>query len=217
MLASILILATVAPAQDTAPQGALTVVRAVESRYNRMSALKADFLQIYRSSENSAARQEVGTLYLKKPGKMRWEYARPEVKLFVSDGKTIWFYVPEDAQVTRMKAGESTDLRTPLRFLLGRMNLRREFHVSLASDAAPLDPGNSILRLTPKREGDRFRELLLEVDGAARIRRLKITETDGAVTEFRLFGEVTNPPIDNAMFRFEAPPGVEVIDEPTAE
>lgn len=204
-----LCLAAPASVAETADQ----LVRSLENHYNRLETLKADFVQIYKTDERAAARQEVGTLYLKKPGQMRWEYARPEVKLFVSDGKTIFFYVPEDRQVTRVPVKESTDLRTPLRFLLGRMDLKREFRVSLADDTAPLDPGNPVLRLVPKRSDERFGELLLEMDGRERIRRLKIVETDGGVTEFRLSGEVPNPPLDRALFRFRAPPGVEVVEE----
>jgi outer membrane lipoprotein carrier protein len=189
------------------------VVRALESHYNRLQCLKAQFIQIYRSSPQAPPRQEYGTLYLKKPGKMRWEYASPEVKLFVSDGRTVYFYVPEDQQATRMPVKESGDLRLPLRFLLGRMNLKREFHVELAGDVAPLDSGNPVLRLTPRRSDDRVRELLLEADARDRIRRVRITETDGAVTEFQLSAETPSPPLDDAMFRFRPPPGVEVVEE----
>ncbi len=199
------------------PATADEVVRVLESHYNRLESLKAGFVQIYRSDEQAPPRQEAGTLYLKKPGRMRWEYAQPEVKLFLSDGKTIFFYVPQDRQVIRVPAKESADLRTPLRFLLGRMNLKREFRVELAQDAAPLDPGNPVLRLLPKRNDERFRELLLEMDGRERIRRLKILENDGAITEFRLFGEIPNPPLDNALFQFRIPPGVEMVDENSSQ
>ena len=189
------------------------VIRRVENHYNRLASLRANFVQVYRVDERASARQETGTLYLKKPGKMRWEYMHPEIKLFLSDGKTIFFYVPEDRQVTRIKAKESADLRTPLRFLLGRMDLKRAFRVSLAADVAPLDPGNAVLRLVPKGEGEAFRELYLEVDGRDCIRRLKVLDLDGAVTEFRLTGEVPNPPLDNALFRFQVPAGVEVVEQ----
>ena len=155
--------------------------------------MKANFVQIYRTDERAPSREEAGILYLKKPGKMRWEYTRPEVKLFLSDGKRIFFYVPQDNQVIRIPVKRSADLRTPLGLLLGRMNLKRAFRVELASDAAPLDPGNPVLRLRPKKNRERFRELLLEVDGRKRIRRIKILETDGTITEFRLFGEIPNP------------------------
>lgn len=199
------------------PVTADEVVRVLESHYNRLDSLKAEFVQIYRSDEQAPPRQEAGTLYLKKPGRMRWEYAQPEVKLFLSDGKTIFFYVPQDRQVIRVPVKESADLRTPLRFLLGRMNLKREFRVELAQNAAPLDPGNPVLRLLPKRNDERFRELLLEMDGRERIRRLKILESNGAITEFRLFGEIPNPRLDNALFQFRPPPGVEVVDENSSQ
>lgn len=191
------------------------VVRGLEDHYNRLQSLKAQFIQVYRSSPQAPAREEYGMLYLKKPGKMRWEYASPEVKLFVSDGKTVYFYVPEDRQATRMLVKESADLRLPLRFLLGRMNLKREFRVELASDTAPLDPGNPVLRMTPRQQENRLREMVLEADTRDRIRRVKIIETDGTVTEFRLSGETPNPPLDSAMFRFRPPPGVEIIEQKT--
>src|SRR5258706_14987722 len=83
------------------------VIRALETRYNRLETLKANFTQLYREDDRAAPREEAGLVYLKKPGRMRWEYTRPEVKLFVSDGKIFYFYVPADRQVTRMPAAES--------------------------------------------------------------------------------------------------------------
>ena len=192
------------------------VVRTLERHYNRMRTLKANFVQIYKTDARAPSREEAGILYLKKPGKMRWEYTHPEVKLFLLDGKRIFFYVPQDSQVIRIPVKRSADLRTPLRFLLGRMNLKRTFRVELARDAAPLDPGNPVLRLRPKKNRERFRELLLEVDGRQRLRRIKILESDGTITEFRLFGEIPNPPLDSALFRFRLPPGVELIEESRA-
>ena len=190
------------------------VVRALEARYNGLQTLKAEFVQRYQETDRAPVREEAGVLYLKKPGRMRWEYMRPETKLFVSDGKTVYFYAPEDRQVTRMPAPESADLRAPLRFLLGKLNLKRSFsRVDLAKDAAPLDPGNPVLRLLPKSPQERFRELLVEVDQQSRIRRLVIYEADGSRTEFRLNGEQSNPPLNPALFHFTIPPGVEVVDE----
>jgi outer membrane lipoprotein carrier protein len=190
------------------------LVRTIEARYNRIETLKANFTQIYREDERAAPREEAGVIYLKKPGRMRWEYTRPEEKLFVSDGKSVYFYAPADRQVTRMPAAESADVRTPLRFLLGKLNLKRAFQrVEIALDLAPLDPGNPVLRLLPKSRDERFREMCLEVDQQYRIRRLVIFETNGTRSEFRFFGEESNPRLDPALFRFVVPPGVEVVDE----
>ena len=177
-------------------------------------SLKASFVQIYRDGDRAQAREEAGVVYLKKPGRMRWEYTRPENKLFVSDGKIVYFYAPEDRQVTRMPAADSEDVRTPLRFLLGKLNLKRSFRVvELARDQAPLDPGNPVLHLLPKSAQERFREMYLEVDQQYRFRRLIIYETGGACSEFRFTGEEANPRLDPGLFRFVIPPGVEVVDE----
>jgi outer membrane lipoprotein carrier protein len=192
-------------------------IRRLEDHYNRLNTLKASFVQIYREDARSPAREEAGVIYLRKPGKMRWEYARPDQKLFLSDGKTVYFYVPSDKQVTRMPVDEAADARLPLRFLLGKLNIRRTFgRVELPADAAPLDPGNTVLRLYPKqRKGveEMFQELLLEIDQRDRIRRLVVYETGGARSEFRLTGEEPNPRLDQGLFRFDIPPGVEVVDE----
>ncbi len=194
------------------------LIRAVETRYNRLDTLKSNFTQLYREDERATPREEAGVVYLRKPGRMRWEYSRPEVKLFVSDGKNVYFYVPADRQVTRMPAAESDDVRTPLRFLLGRLNLKRSFrHVAIATDMAPLDPGNPVLHLLPKSKDERFKEMYLEIDQQYRIRRLVILETSGTKSEFRFFGEEPNPRLDQALFRFTVPPGVEVIDERTGQ
>ena len=169
-------------AGTTAPPDPLNgVIRRLEEHYNRLETLKAGFVQFYRAEERAPVHEEAGTVYLKKPGRMRWEYTRTETKLFISDGKMVYFYAPEDRQVTRMPAATSGDVRTPLGFLLGRLNLKRSFgHVELAQDFAPLDPGNPVLRLTPKAKEERFRELFLEVDQQSRIRRLVVEEGDSS-------------------------------------
>ena len=74
-----------------------------------------------------AKRSESGTLLLRKPGKMRWDYDQPKGKLFVSDGKFLWLYTPEDNRAEKMKLKESDDMRAPLAFLLGKLDFQKEF------------------------------------------------------------------------------------------
>src|SRR5437899_12633161 len=90
----------------------------VDTHYNHLRSLEAEFTEVYRGS--GMERTETGTLWLKKPGKMRWEYRSPREKLFVSDGKDAWFYVPEDQQARRQAAKKLDDARSPLAFLLGK-------------------------------------------------------------------------------------------------
>jgi len=95
-----------------------SLAAAVDAHYNHLRSLEAEFTQLYRGS--GMERTESGTLWLKKPGKMRWEYRSPKEKLFVSDGKDAWFYVPEDRQARKESAKKLEDVRSSLAFLLGK-------------------------------------------------------------------------------------------------
>src|SRR5438034_7258589 len=119
------------------------LARAVDEHYNRLRTLQAEFTEIYRGS--GIERTESGTLWLKKPGKMRWEYRSPKEKLFVSNGKDAWFYVPDDRQARKGAAKKLEDVRSPLAFLLGKTKLEKELHgLSLAPDITPLSSGNTV-------------------------------------------------------------------------
>ena len=111
----------------------------MDNRYNHLQTLQAEFTETYRGA--GVERTESGTLWLKKPGKMRWEYRSPKEKLFLSDGKDAWFYLPGDRQVRRTSVKKLDDLRSPLAFLLGKTKLEKELDgLSLAPDVAPLEP-----------------------------------------------------------------------------
>ena len=114
-----------------------SLAAAVDAHYNHLRSLEAEFTEVYRGS--GMERTETGTLWLKKPGKMRWEYRSPREKLFVSDGKDAWFYVPDDRQARKTPAKKLEDVRSPLAFLLGKTKLEKELQgLSLAPDVAPL-------------------------------------------------------------------------------
>ena len=189
------------------------VIARLEARYNHMESLRAVFVQQYRASEQGAVREESGIVYLRKPGQMRWDYTKPEIKQFFCSGKEAYFYAPADHQATRFSVKESTDVRIPLRFLLGKLNLRRIFaKVEMAGDLAPIDPGDPVLKLWPKK-GETFLDVYLEIDGQSRIRRLVIDDGDGSRSDFRLSAEEPNPHLDSNLFRFTPPPGVTIVDE----
>ncbi len=183
----------------------------VDQRYNNLQTLETLFTETYRGA--GVTRSESGTLYLKRPGKMRWDYVEPRPKLFVSDGKTAWFYVPGDQQVRRAPVKKLDDLRSPIRYLLGKAKLEKEFSgLSLAPDVTPDVAGDTVLRGVPKGMEDRVSQVLLEITPDYRIRRITIEEVDGSVTEFRFSTSKENTAISDARFRFSPPPGVETID-----
>src|SRR5256886_8250535 len=122
-----------------------SVARQVDERYNHLQTLTADFTEIYLGS--GLERTESGTLWLKKPGKMRWEYRSPEEKLFVGDGHDGWLYLPTEKQVRKSSMKKLNDLRSPLAFLLGQTKLEKELTgLSFAPDMQTSAPDNVMLR-----------------------------------------------------------------------
>jgi outer membrane lipoprotein carrier protein len=193
------------------PTDVHSLASAVDHRYNHLQTLKADFTEIYRGA--GMERTESGTLWLKKPGKMRWQYRSPREKLFVSDGQFAWFYVPGEPQVRRTPVRQLDDLRSPLAFLLGKTKLEKELSgLSPAPDIAPRTAGNVVLRGVPRAMGDQVNLVLIEITPASWIDRIILEGTDGSTTEFRFQGQTEDGKINDQNFRFAVPPGVEVID-----
>jgi len=188
------------------------IAAAVDARYNHLHTLQCEFTEIYSGA--GSQRTESGTLWLKKPGKMRWEYRSPTAKLFIGDGKNAWFYVPGERQVRRTEIRKLDDLRSPLAFLLGKTKLEKELQgLSLAPDVAPLVQGDMVLRGMPKAMADRLNQVLLEIMPDSWIRRIVIQQADGSTTEYRFSGEKQNVKVADQRFEFSIPDGVEVIDE----
>jgi len=187
------------------------VAQAVDQHYNHLHTLKAEFTESYRGA--GTERVETGTLWLKKPGKMRWEYRSPREKLFLSDGKDGWFYLPGDKQVRKTPVRKLDDLRSPLAFLLGKARLEKQLQgLSLAPDQTPLVPGNMVLRGVPKNLADRVSQVLLEVTPDNRIVRIQMDEVDGSVTEYRFDQQQENVQVADQQFHFTVPAGVELIE-----
>ncbi len=188
------------------------LVNALQAKYARLASLSADFTQIY-TAPGERTRRESGHLLLKKPGKMRWDYTAPETKLYVSDGKLIYEYLPAERLATRAKVKETSDLRAPFMFLLGRGNLRRDFkRIEFASES-PVRAGHRVLRLIPARATE-FRELLLEVEPQTlALARLSFIDQNGARSDFLFSNVHENAAADDAQFIFKPPTGVEVRGE----
>ena len=192
------------------------LARAVDDHYNHLRSLQADFTEIYRGE--GAERVESGTLWLKKPRKMRWEYRSPKEKLFISDGQAVWFYLPAERQLRKTTLRKLDDLRSPLAFLLGKTKLENELRgLSKVVDQSPLSPGNTLLRGVPQgvvsqSTVGQANEVQLEITPSNQIVRIVLMEADGATTEFRFAGWKENLQLGDSRFQFTPPPGVETVE-----
>lgn len=184
----------------------IAILKQVDGHYNHLVSLRTHFVERY--SGLGMDRAESGTLLLKKPGRMRWNYAEPAGKVFVLDGKYAWSYTPGDAEVQRLPAKQVDDLRSPLRFLLGHTQLQKELDGIVVTP----DGGGYRIAGVPKGMGQRVRQLALVVTAEGRITRIVLEETDGAKTEFEFDGSEENVPLAETEFHFVAPAGTTVVE-----
>jgi outer membrane lipoprotein carrier protein len=182
------------------------LVRKVDDHYNHLSSLRARYTEHYAGM--GMDRTESGTLLLKKPGRMRWIYDQPSGKVFVLDGKFAWSYTPGTDQAQRVPAKQLDDLRSPLRFLLGHTQLKKEL------DNLTVTPDGSGFRISgvPRGMAQRVRLLTLGVTATGAIESIRLEELDGAVTEFAFSGMQENVLVKNDEFVFTPPAGVTVVD-----
>lgn len=188
-------------------------VQGFEASYRGVRTLHAAFTQEYSAWDRT--RVESGEVTLARGGRMRWDYQKPEPKLFLSDGKEVLLWVPAEKQLTRTPLKESADIRVPLDLLVSHMNLRRAFSkIEFADSAGAADPGDRVLRAYPKRGYDEeYHDVLVEVTPTFDIRRLVVTYPDETRMEFTFEHITRNAAVTPAMFSFTPPPGAEVIQQ----
>jgi outer membrane lipoprotein carrier protein len=216
------------PRPSPAPPGVPALIRQFERTYNSAKSLRTNFLETYFDN-GKKVRSEAGIAYFSKPGKMRWEYASPEPNLYVVDGKWSWFYVPADHTVTRIRAKQSSDARTPLALLAGEMKVSRLCkRVDAESASGPADPRGVVLRCILRGDEEiaptgpaaqaiapSFRSpyALFELNPEnGQLLRILVVDSGGTQVEFRFSNWVFDPPLDEARFHFLAPKGVAIID-----
>ncbi len=184
-----------------------TLLKGVEARYNKTKTLQVLFQEDY-TPPGRPKRSENGTLVLRKPGKMRWDYEQPKGKLFLSDGKNLWLYTPSENKAEKMKLKESDDMRAPLAFLLGKLDFQKEFRNLQAK------PEGADTRITGQSKSDNlpYSNVEFVVTPEQRIKLVKVTGYDHSLLEFRLDQEKVDPPLDAKLFQFQVPKGVQVVE-----
>jgi outer membrane lipoprotein carrier protein len=183
------------------------LLRGVEQHYNRAKTLEVHFVESY-SVQGRARKSESGELTLRKPGRMRWDYSEPSGKLFLSDGKDVYLYTPEAHRVEKTKLKASDDMRTPLAFLLGKLDFAKDFR-----DFGVKPEGANFL-ITAKARNDKlpYERIQMLVTPDYQIQRLVIDGQDLSLLTFQLDGEKMNPPVNDAVFKFQMPAGATLVD-----
>jgi len=205
-----------APSQAPKPaapaESAAALAARLQTRYDAIKDFTADFTQTYEGGVLRRKTTESGTLLIKKPGRMRWEYKTPEEKLFVSDGRKVYAWVPADRQVTVSALPSGDAPATPILFLLGRGQLVRDFTPSLPGAVAGAPPDSIALALVPKTPVPEYDRLTLVVDRATLgLRMLIARDGQGGTSTFVFTKLRENVGLADAKFAFTIPKGADVV------
>jgi outer membrane lipoprotein carrier protein len=179
-------------------------LKGVQDRYNKIQTLQVKFTE--SATSRGRTHRDSGTLYLRKKGKMRWEYASG--MLFVSDGKFIFSYYPEEHRYEKLSMKESDDMRAPLAFLLGDVDFDRDFGTYRTK---PQD-NDVLITALPKSDKFPYTEVTFLIAADSTIRRLEVKLQTGDLIVFTFEGEKKNPLLADALFQFTPPKGAELDD-----
>lgn len=199
-----LVAQTAAPSPDAA-------AKALQTRYQGIRDFSADFVQTYRGGVLKTQSQEKGTVSVKKPGKMRFVYASPERKELVSDGSKIYWYIPDDKQVSVYDVPAGNQASTPLLFLSGRGDITRDF---AATFNTPPTAAAMPLKLVPRRAEPEYEFLVVTVDPASmQIRSLTTRDRQGGESTLTFTNMKENRGLSDNDFVFRVPRGVKIVSD----
>jgi len=186
-----------------------SIIERLQKRYDSTIDLVADFRQETEFKTLRRTLQARGKLYFKRPGKMLWRYDQPKDQVLLGDGKSLYFYQPEQGQVVKSPLGSAFRSDIPLSFLLGMGNLRRDFQAMLKG----FEKGNYLLELRPKLDSGGIGEFFLGIEGEQfDILWARIRDPAGNVTTVRFFNLQRGVGLRDSLFRLQVPEGVDVVE-----
>jgi outer membrane lipoprotein carrier protein len=211
MVAKVLAVAVVLSVlpQAPAPQG---LARDLQKKYEQVQTFSADFEHIYEGGVLRKKVTERGRVVIKKPGMMHWTYTSPEKKEFVSDGRKMYSYIPEDRQVVVSPVPAADEASSPALFLAGKGDIDADFTASAAT-LPNLGPDEYALKLVPRQPQQEYDWLVLVVArDSLQLRRLITTDAQGGTSTFVFSHLRENVKLPDEAFTFRIPRGVDVID-----
>ena len=192
------------------------LVKKVEARYQKTTDLAAEFTQTTSVRGFASALKSAGRVYLKRPGKLRWDYLEPTLEQIFVENDKVQFYIPEHKQVLSGQLSKMANSQAPLQLLQGVGRLDEHYLVTLTPDGAKGNGGLPLLNLTLPEGGPDQPRIVVEVDAATHfLRRVELHDVNGNVSTFVFSSVKANTGLKDELFAFTVPPGVEVIAAPT--
>ena len=193
---------------------AAAIVDAIQKQYDATDTFQARFVQRSFLKILGQSQKAVGSVSIKKPGKMKWDYKAPDRQILVSNDQGLWLYLPDEKQVTKMKPQSIYSSNTPALFLAGRGKLTKSFTIGKVTE----ESGLYIAELIPKDKIQNLSKMVLLANKKNyQIVGSRVYDNLGNKTEMLFSNIRTNPDLGEDLFRFEVPRGVELIDLSTME
>lgn len=183
--------------------------------YEKTTDLKSRFIQEVTIKSMKKTEREEGTVWIKNPNMMLWDYTKPKEKKLVINARTAWLYVAEDRMVYVQNADDVYRSRMAVKFLSGVGKLSEDFQLRFAKESPLDEEGNYLLTLTAKEKGTGIDRLHLTVDGKTfQITQCRFNDDYGNTTRLRFSDIRTNTGVSDKFFTFKPPAGVEVVNMP---
>lgn len=170
-----------------------------------VKSLSGRFEQEVFDEQGKRFQHASGTLKLARPGRFRWEYQLPSQQLILADGQRLWIFDPELDQATVKPVDEALGA-APIMLLTQSRSLDQDFEIRGAATRAGLD----WVELIPKVKDTEFHRIELGLDDHG-VRQMDLHDQFGQETVIRFEDVQTNVELPESDFRFEVPPGVDVI------
>ena len=204
----VLLVAAGAPSPD--PELA-KILGGLQKMYEGAKDFSASFTQTYRSVHGGMTSESTGRIMFAKPGKVRWEYAKPRERVFVANGTNLWIFTPEDNQVMESKKFAQTQLTVALAFLYGKGRLEEEFSAKVVK---AYDSGWTI-KLVPKKEMPQLTAMFLDVSNASYlVTAVEVEDALGNRNRFAFEKPSVNVGLKEDLFTFKPPKDAEIVPVP---
>ncbi len=171
-------------------------------------SLDARFTQTLFDENLTKIEDSAGRFTLSRPGKFRWDYSQPYPQEIVGDGKNVWFYDSELLQVTVKSLDEAVG-GSPAALLSQSASLEDGFRIREIGSQGGLE----WVELAPISEDVSFTTMRLGF-GKSTLQMMEMVDNFGQVTQLKFSGVKINPRLDEKLFRFEPPPGADVVGQP---
>ena len=194
-----------------APADPVALAAKVQQRYSGIKDIQGDFVQSYEGGVLRTRTTERGTVAIKRPGRMRFTYTKPEKKEFVSDGTRLYTHLVADKQVIVSPAPGPDQGDIPAMFLAGQSDLSRDYTPSFTALPGAA-PGLVTLRLVPKKPSAEYESIGIGVDPKTlQIQFLTAVDTQGGRSSFSFTNLKENRGLSDKDFEFRIPNGVDVV------